>query len=42
MTDACGMEASDSVTVVYNVVPIEIQVQETILAECESVISILA
>jgi len=42
VTDACGMEASDSVTVVYNVVPIEIQVQETILAECESVISILA
>ena len=42
VTDACGMEASDSVTVVYNVVPIEIQVQETIPAECESVISILA
>ena len=42
VTDACGMEASDSVAVVYNVAPIEIEVQDTVLAECESVISISA
>ncbi len=42
VTDACGMEASDSVAVVYNVAPIEIEVQDTVLAECESVISIPA
>ena len=42
VTDACGMEASDSVAVLYNVAPIEIEVQDTVLAECESVISIPA
>jgi subtilisin-like proprotein convertase family protein len=42
VTDACGMEASDSVAVLYNVAPIEIEVQDTVLAECESVISIQA
>jgi subtilisin-like proprotein convertase family protein len=42
VTDACGMEASDSAVIVYNVLPLVIEVEDIVFAECESVISIQA
>ena len=40
VTDACGVDSSDSLVVEYPVAPITIEVQSNVFAECESVIFI--